>query len=170
MYFFTLVTYNRRPIFNSEKVVRLLKRSISDIGTGRLFKIDAIVIIPDHIHMLMELKDGFSDYSKIISLIKKKFGQELININSYVPSLPVSSVNRKERGVWQRRFWEHIIRDERDYIAHVNYIHLNPVRHGYVSDVTEWKWSSYFAFLKRGFYEEGWIQDDSELVFGTEWD
>jgi putative transposase len=170
MYFFTLVTYNRQPIFLIERNIRLFKKSLSEVKMTKSFKIVALVILPDHIHMILALPENDYDYSKRISLIKKSFGKDYGKYSPKSIALPKSAIKRNERGIWQRRFWEHKIRDDRDYLAHINYIHLNPVKHGLVDDIANWKWSTYFTFLKSGFYEKNWGKEVSQLILGAEWD
>jgi len=116
------------------------------------FQIDAIVILPEHIHCILTLpKDDF-DYAKRWSLIKSEFSR-MIPKNEKISQ---SRLKRGERGIWQRRFWEHLIRNEKDYSRHVDYIHWNPVKHGHVKRVSDWPYSSFHQFVKRGEYSRDW--------------
>lgn len=139
-YFFTVVTYDRQRIFGSDETVGLLREAFRYVKRRHPFEIDAIVVLPDHIHCLWTLPAMDADYSTRWRLIKGHFSR-------YCPSKyrkPLSSarIKKKEQAVWQRRFWEHRIRDNRDYTNHVNYIHRNPVKHGLVTTPTDWPYSS----------------------------
>jgi len=112
LYFFTVVTANRRPIFGENANVQILRGGIRDVMERRPFKIPAMVVLPDHLHCLWELPDGDDDYSNRWKMIK-----------GYV-SRRFAGTNKK---IWQPRFWEHLIRDERDLEKHLDYIHFNPV-------------------------------------------
>ena len=113
--------------------------------------------MPDHFHCIWELPDGDADYSKRISIIKRKVSQRT---RLYLPdSYNESRAKRKELNLWQRRFWEHEIRDEKDLEAHVSYIHFNPVKHGYVSAVKEWPYSSFHRFVESGDCDIDWGGD-----------
>ena len=130
-YFFTVVTANRTPIL-IDNIERL--RSAFRLCMSRYpFEIEAIVVLPDHLHTLWRLPEGDADFSKRWMVIKRKF-------SSGLPACNVSdSQNKKrEKGIWQRRFWEHCIRDEDDWRHHFDYIHYNPVRHGLVSRTKDW--------------------------------
>ncbi|WP_346425844.1 transposase, partial [Methylocaldum sp. 14B] len=112
------------------------------------FHIDAWVVLPDHLHGVWTLPPGDDDFTNRWRLIKQGFSKAL-------PSTERRSkvrVARGERGIWQRRFWEHAIRDEEDYSAHVDYCHINPVKHGYVQCVSEWPYSTFHRYVERGVY------------------
>lgn len=170
IYFFTLVTYNRIWIFNNDEDVQILKSAISQIKKEDPFELNAIVILPEHLHLIMQLNNDDSNYSRKIANIKRIFGKMYQTRYTMRPVLPDSAVKRNELGIWQRRFWEHRIRDSKDYDAHANYIHYNPVKHKLVKSVADWKWSSYFSFLKAGFYDKEWGTKPSDDIKGAEWD
>jgi len=139
-YFFTVVTYQRAPIFSRGSNVDALRAAFRTVRASRPFDIDAIVILPDHLHTVWRLPDGDSDFSSRWREIKKATSRAIdTRVNA-----------RGERPVWQRRFWEHQIRDDSDWRRHVDYIHFNPVRHGWDSRPEDWPWSSYGRFLVRG--------------------
>ncbi len=100
---------------------------------------DAVVILPDHLHCIWQLPKNDDNFSSRWRLIKSHFSRT-INSKEYISK---SRQRKKERGIWQRRFWEHVIRNEEDYIHNVEYIHYNPVKHGYVNNVKDWKYSSF---------------------------
>jgi len=100
------------------------------------------------------MPENDADYSVRWSLIKRKVSQQCSeNVQRNISD---SRTKRRESGLWQRRFWEHRIRDERDFEAHVNYVHYNPVKHGYVKEVKDWPYSSFYAFVKRGILPLNW--------------
>jgi putative transposase len=162
-YFFTVVTYNRLPIFEKTTSIDLLKQCFRTVLSSHPFRIDAIVILPDHMHTIWTLPASESDFSTRWKLIKWNFshnysGEEIEAITS-------SMLKKHEKGIWQRRFWEHAIRDEEDFDRHCDYIHYNPVKHGYVSSPIEWKYSSFKSLVEKGFYPVNWGgQIDKELI------
>ena len=153
-YFFTVVTHNRRPFLCSEENRTILRQIIEEVRLLKPFEIDAWVLLPDHLHCIWTLPEGDADYSKRWGLFKarftKKAGQAMPAIKS------PSRLKHREGFVWQRRFWEHQIRDEKDFEAHCNYIHYNPVKHRYVSAPRDWAYSTFHRFVKQGAYSEDW--------------
>ena len=147
-YFFTVVTENREPLL-IENIERL--RAAFRLCLSRYpFEIEAIVVLPDHLHTVWRLPEGDADFSRRWMVIKRKFSAGL-------PSRVVSDskTKKREKGIWQRRFWEHCIRDENDWRRHVDYIHFNPVKHGYVSAPQDWLYSSFNQAVRKGWYELG---------------
>ena len=138
-FFFTVVTANRRPIFAAADAVGLLRESFRTVRKARHFDIDAIVILPDHLHCIWTLPDGDADFMTRWRLIKTWF-----------------SKHSAFKNIWQHRYWEHLLRDERDFEHHVDYIHFNPVRHGLVNRVVEWPYSSFHQYVARGMYPVDW--------------
>jgi putative transposase len=127
------------------------------------FEIDAIVVLPDHLHAVCTLPPGDADFSLRWRLIKSRFAKSLPKQE------PLSAVRlaRGERGVWQRRFWEHLIRDEADYARHVEYCYINPVKHGFVAQVSDWPHSSFHRHVERGIFPQDWAGDfDTRGDFG----
>ena len=152
-YFFTVTVVDRR----SDCLVRnieLLRQSFRLARRKRPFEIDAIVVLPEHIHCIWTLPPGDADYSHRWSLIKARFSRALLNAGQ-----PVKRNARGEYNVWQRRFWEHTVRDEKDLRAHVDYIHYNPVKHGLVARVSEWPYSSFHRFVRLGWLGADWAGD-----------
>ena len=139
-YFFTVVTYERRIIFESSDNIELLRRAFKHVKKKRPFLIDAFVLLPDHIHCIWTLPEDDFDYSTRWRLIKYHFTKNCPD--DLKSGRSESRLNKKEQPIWQRRFWEHLIRDEDDYRNHIEYIHLNPVKHGYVEDPMDWQYSS----------------------------
>ena len=145
-YFFTLVTYKRFKYFANEKNVSLLRKAFRHVKHKYPFEIDAIVILPDHIHTIWHLPENDSNFSLRWRLIKHYVSTHIDN--------PINQ--RKEKAIWQRRFWEHVICDEYDWRNHMDYIHYNPVKHGYTDHPKNWKYSSYSRALIKGWYDNSW--------------
>lgn len=132
--------------------MNLLRTAFRMVKTNHPFTINATVILPEHLHCVWTLPPGDSDYATRWSLIKTSFSRALPNTERESESRK----RRRERGIWQRRFWEHIIRDEEDYRRHVETIHWNPVKHGWVKRVVDWPHSSFHSFVRRGVYSIDW--------------
>lgn len=118
--------------------VDLLRAVVRDVRSRQPFRIDAWVVLPEHLHCVWTLPDGDADLSVRWSLIKAGFSRRLPKSEHR----SASRMRRGERGIWQRRFWEHALRDERDFAAHVDYVHINPVKHGLVADPADWPYST----------------------------
>jgi putative transposase len=145
-YFFTLVTYKRKNLFTSPAHLGALNSAFKKVLNARRFRLDAFVILPDHIHVIVTLPKDDNDYSTRIRLLKTHF---TVNSNRI-------SQTQLKPPVWQPRYWEHVIRNETDFENHANYIHYNPVKHGYVSQPRDWKHSSFHSFVRKGFYPPDW--------------
>lgn len=154
-YFFTVVTYDRRPFLAGTAAVGWLRQAVREVMALYPFRIDAWVVLPDHLHAVWTLPDGDAAFSKRWSRIKAGFSRRLIA--SGVPTDRPDGVRqrRREHAVWQRRFWEHAIRNEDDLAAHVNYVHFNPVKHGLVADAADWPYSTIHRSIRDGVYGPG---------------
>jgi putative transposase len=139
-YFFTVVTDGRRPVFHDPAAVGLLRGAFRRVYADRPFVIDAMVVLPDHLHTVRTLPKDDSDYSMRWRLIKRTF----------------TSAVRFQKPIWQKRFWEHRIRDDDDWRRHLDYIHWNPVKHGLAHDVWEWPYSSFQKHVRLGAYPPTW--------------
>jgi len=128
------------------------------------FAVDATVVLPDHLHSIWTLPEGDADFALRWRLIKSTFSRALPRGEE----TSTSRFRRGERGIWQRRYWEHTIRDEKDFARHVDYIHFNPVKHGHVSRVCEWPFSSFHKMVRLGVYPKDWGGDmrDEGTDFG----
>jgi putative transposase len=159
--FFTVNLLNRDKSLLVDYIVEL-REAVQFVKERRPFYIHAWVVLPDHMHAVWTLPDGGFDYSARWWEIKKQFSKSLA-LNE------ARSVVRKqsgERGIWQRRFWEHTIKDERDYRHHIDYVHVNPFKHGLVERVVDWPFSSFHRAVKQGIYDASWCgvkNDSSEL-------
>ena len=150
-YFFTLVTCNRNKIFADEKNIQLLREAFAYVIDGHHFTIDAHVILPEHLHFIWTLPEDDQNFSIRWQLIKSYFSR---NFPSPKP----------KQAIWQRRFWEHCISNDKDMKNHVEYIHYNPVKHGYVKAPYEWPLSSFHRYVQNGMYEKDWGTTE-EIVF-----
>ncbi|HZX35673.1 MAG TPA: transposase [Thermodesulfobacteriota bacterium] len=155
-YFFTLVTHNRRPFLCSEENRTILRQIIEEVRLLKPFEIDAWVLLPDHLHCIWTLPEGDGDYSKRWGLIKARFTKKAEVGWALPTSKSPSRLKHREWFIWQRRFWEHRIRDEKDFEAHCNYIHYNPVKHRYVGASRDWAYSTFHRFVKQGAYSKDW--------------
>jgi putative transposase len=157
-FFFTLVTEHRRPLFREAAAVALFLQAVEKIGARHPFELDAYVVLPDHLHAIWTLPDGDFNFSTRWRLIKEGFTRAYIK--EY--GAPFQSEGRRakgEQGIWQRRFWEHAIRDENDFAKHLDYIHINPVHHGLAASARDWPHSSFLAWVGKGAYEPLWGSD-----------
>lgn len=156
MFFFTLVTQNRRPILTTPLGRRCLREAIAYCRTRHPFDVTAIVLLPDHLHAVLDFPLGDNDYSTRLRLIKSRFSTLWIRRGGSEVVVNASRKRRQERGIWQRRFYEHTCRDEEDVRRCIDYIHVNPLKHGLVARVIDWKWSSFHRYLKEGYYGPEW--------------
>ena len=152
-YFFTQVTHQRQPVLTQPRLREALRLAIERVRQGHPFSIHGWVLLPDHLHCLWQLPEGDSDYSRRWSMIKRLTSQAMPELSG---SISLSRNLRRESGLWQRRFWEHRIRDEQDYRQHLDYLHWNPVRHALVERVADWPWSSYHRLVREGVYPADW--------------
>jgi putative transposase len=123
--------------------------------------IDAVVVLPDHLHTVWTLPAGDADYSGLWRAIKARFSRSLAR-----SGVPLARDRRGEYDLWQRRFWEHLIRDDDDLARHVEYIHYNPVKHGLVADPFHWRWSSIHVYARQGIVSTEWSGRDHDGAFG----
>jgi putative transposase len=151
MFFFTVNLADRREQLLTRHV-HLLRLAFAETRRALPFGIEAIVVLPEHLHCIWKLPPCDSDFPTRWRLIKAGFSRRMC-LNEDVSG---SRAARCERGVWQRRFWEHAIRDEADYSAHLDYIHYNPVKHGHTVKVVDWPYSSFHRFLRAGLYPANW--------------
>ncbi|MFK5894470.1 MAG: transposase [Pseudomonadota bacterium] len=158
-YFFTINLSDRKCHLLIDKVDEL-REVINRVKRKHPFKLDALVIMPEHFHMIITLPDNDKDYSKRIMLIKSGFSRKIPKDEK----INLSRMRKRERGIWQRRYWEHFIRDEKDYESHVDYIHYNPVKHGYVTKASDWKYSTIHKYIKLGIYDGNWGIDKQNNI------
>jgi putative transposase len=150
-YFFTLALADRRSDL-LVKEVDALRASVSRARALYPFNIDAWAVLPDHLHAVWTLPADDADFSTRWTLIKRGFSARI----AAGESRSASRIAKGERGIWQRRFWEHTIRDEADFRRHVDYVHFNPVKHGLVGNAWDWPFSSFRRAVARGDYPADW--------------
>ena len=155
-YFLTLVTENRAPLFKDATNRRHLHRALMECGENRPFLIDAIVLLPDHLHLLCTLPVNDLDYSARIAAIKAFFTRAYLSGGGEEQSRSASRLAHRRRGVWQRRFWEHAVENQDDFNQHADYIHYNPVKHRLARCPHQWEHSSFSKWVAVGKYEANW--------------
>lgn len=156
-YFFTVTLRNRQSRTLTDHI-DLLRGAFRDVRKARPFEIDAIVVLPEHLHAVITLPVGDADYSVRWKGIKGGFSKSLARAG-----IRVEKDRRGEYCLWSRRFWEHTIRDEQDLQTHVDYIHYNPVKHGWVRRVADWPYSSFHRYLRLGWVDESWGANPSDF-------
>lgn len=150
-YFFTVTLADRQRKLLTDHI-DILRAAFRYTHTRHPFEIDAIVVLPEHLHTIWTLPDDDANYATRWRLIKGYFSRNLP-----VGEARTSSRSGKgERGIWQRRYWEHTIRDEKDFERHADYIHFNPVKHGLARKARDWEYSSFHRYVKRGLLPEDW--------------
>ena len=155
-FFLTLVTYNRYPLFESIENINRLRNAVAKVKTEKPFMILGAVVLPDHIHFLWQLPPNDSNYSQRLSRLKVLFTRSLRGKKVLSQNISASRRKHRESNVWQRRFWEHTIKDETDLQQHLDYIHYNPVKHNLVSCPHLWQYSSFSRWVKKGKYPQNW--------------
>ena len=161
-YFFTINLLDRQADYLTRHI-HVLREAVRRTRRERPFHIDAWVVLPEHTHCIITLPLGDDDFSNRIKAIKIRFVQAL----PPTEQRPKVRAVRGERGIWQRRFWEHAIRDDADYSRHMDYVHYNPVKHGHASRVGEWQYSTFHRWVKAGVYPHDWGGDGvADLVAG----
>lgn len=159
-YFFTVNCAQRRGQRVLTEHIAALRSAFRQVQARYPFRIDAIVVLPDHLHCIWTLPADDADYATRWAQIKARFSRSIPPGERRSPS----RVQRGERGIWQRRFWEHLIRDEADFRHHVDYIHWNPAKHGWVQRVRDWPYSSFHTYVRRGIYPPDWADPPAALA------
>ena len=163
-FFFTVNIADRKSHLLIDEIERL--RHAFDVArTRHPFQTIAYCVLPDHLHAVWRLPQNDAEYGVRWSIIKRSFSSGL------APAVERSSskARKREKGIWQRRFWEHQIRDEADLQRHVDYVHFNPVKHGHVGRVADWRYSSFHAYVERGWLPRDWAgthEDVDSTAFG----
>ena len=154
-YFFTVTLADRTSRLLVERIAEL-REVFRAVRAQRPFVMDAVVVMPDHLHCIWTLPPDDGDYALRWRDIKSRFSRRIPAGEGCSPG----RINKGERGIWQRRYWEHTLRDERDVERHMDYIHYNPVKHGHVSRVAEWPHSSFHRYVRKGVYPPDWAGGD----------
>ena len=178
-YFFTVVTYHRRPlgesprgepILTTTEARKILRSAWVDVRKRFPLRIDAVCLrplgclLPDHIHCIWVLPEGDANYAVRWKEIKRLFTRSYLDRVGPGETRNASRESRGEAAIWQRRYWEHTLRDEADLNRHRDYIHYNPVKHGLVGSVVEWPWSSFHRYVRLGYYDRGWGEAVEEAL------
>ena len=158
-FFFTVVTYRRQRFLTDALLRTVLRNAIETTRNQYPFVINAWVLLPDHLHCIWTLPENDHDYSKRWGIIKARFSKQAKEYLHQESWLSTSKQKHRESTIWQRRFWEHQIRDEQDYQNHMDYIHYNPIKHGLVKHVSDWPYSTFHRHVKIGVYPEDWSRD-----------
>jgi putative transposase len=156
-YFFTVVTYNRLPILTKENSRAILHDAWQNTNQRFPFETLAVCLLPDHIHCIWKLPEGDANYSVRWKEIKRLFTKNYLKEIGPGEERNESRLKRDEAAIWQRRFWEHLIEDDIDLETHLDYIHYNPVKHGYVNRPTDWEFSSFHRLVKESIYDNDWV-------------
>ena len=161
-FFFTVVTAARRPVLASAESVEVLRDAFRTVQKSRPFTIEAIVILPEHLHCIWTLPPGDADFATRWRLLKTWFTKHS------APGLRVATnparAAKGEQALWQQRYWEHQLRDETDFARHVDYIHYNPVKHGLCAAAIDWPYSSFRRYLAAGVYAADWGRVTGDLA------
>ena len=156
-FFFTLALADRGSNLLVRDIERL-RSAYAEVEKRHPFETVAICILPDHIHALWQLPGGDADYASRWSLLKFGFSRGLPPAKR-----SMSKIRKREKGIWQRRYWEHAIRNDIDFERHVDYIHYNPVKHGLVTRVADWPFSSFHRYVAQGILPGDWAGDATDL-------
>jgi putative transposase len=166
VYFFTIVTFDRKPILIQPAARELLHTAWVDTGKRFPFRTEAICLLPDHLHCIWRLPEGDADFSLRWREIKRLFTKWYLERIGPGGCRNVSRRKKGEAAVWQRRFWEHALRDPDDFNRHLAYIHFNPVKHGLVQRVKDWPWSSFHRYVAAGLIDSDWGGKDISIEGG----
>ena len=164
LWFFTVVTHRRQPVLCEPALRDALRDALESVRARYPFEIDAMVLLPDHLHAIWRLPLDDVDYARRWSLCKSA----VTKATAQASTTSSSRGTRNEGSLWQRRFWAHAIVDDRDDELHADYIHFNPVKHGLVSSVQDWPHSSFHRWVRKGRYDLNWASDmeDDDERFG----
>jgi putative transposase len=165
-YFFTVVTRRRLPVLASASAVSALSDSFGAVAARHPFSVDALVVLPDHLHCIWTLPQGDEDFSTRWRLVKTGFSR--VYQKSRLQRICPVPVENTDGRLWQERFWEHLVRDQTDFNAHCDYIHYNPVKHGLARSPSEWQHGTFDAFVQRGFYPPDWGRNVSPHVLAMD--
>ena len=156
LFFFTVNLADRKSRLLVEQIDRL--RQAHTIARKHYpFRTLAYCVMPEHMHAIWRLPKNDAAFGLRWGIIKRAFSKDLAPRNR-----SASKINKRDKGIWQRRFWEHQIRDDMDLERHVDYIHFNPVKHGLVQQVADWPHSSFHWYVERGLLKADWAGGDSK--------
>ncbi len=161
LYFFTITLQDRQKNWLI-KYIHEFKLAYRETLQHYPFETIAICILPDHLHLIMQLPENDDNFSRRIQVLKSNFSKRLPK--ECYGAFNLSRKKRGELGIWQRRFWEHHIRDENDLEKCIEYIYYNPVKHNYVTNVKDWAFSSFHRDVKLGFFDKEWGSEISPII------
>jgi len=150
-WFFTVNLADRRSRLLVERI-DTLREALRYVHTRHPFRIEAMAVLPDHLHAVWTLPPGDAAYPMRLRLLKSWFSR-------HIPAgerLRDSRVDKGERGIWQRRYWEHRVRDEQDLERCVDYVHFNPVKHGHAARAADWPYSTFHRYVNKGWLSADW--------------
>ena len=159
LYFITAVTQGRQPIFTNEPDLELLRETIRRVKEIHPFRMRAYVFLPDHFHLLIFVPDT-TDISKVLHSMQRNFTLNYKKAHGIAHKIKL----------WQRGFWDHVVRDERDLANHFHYIHYNPVKHEYALKPEDYPHTSFHEYVKREWYEIGWGHTEPEILKGLDFE
>ena len=162
-YFFTVALHDRRSDLLVMQI-SALRVAVRQVAVKSPFHIDAWVVLPEHMHCIWTLPENDADYSGRWRAIKIAFSKSIPATERTSPVME----KRGERGIWQRRYWEQTIRDDRDYAAHMDYTHFNPVKHGLARNAADWPFSSFRRCVAKGIYPRDWVKAGDEVAAAGE--
>ncbi|MES2536008.1 MAG: transposase [Pseudomonadota bacterium] len=161
-YFFTVNLLQRSDNDLLVRHIDFLRDAVRTVRLAHPFKIHAWVVLPEHMHCVIELPAGDADFALRWRLIKIRFSKSLPDKEWR----SATRLRRGERGIWQRRYWEHLIRDDADFAAHMDYVHVNPLRHGLVEREADWRFSTFHYLVAQGVYPLDWAGEaEGEIGF-----
>jgi putative transposase len=163
-WFFTVNLAERQGNHLLVERIDSLRAAFGYVKQRHPFRMDAAVVLPDHLHCIWTLPPGDADFSMRWNLLKSHFSRTI----DKGERISISRTKRRERGLWQRRFWEHLIRDKNDLNKHIDYIHWNPVKHGWVERVADWPHSNFHKFVALGIYPENWEHNNEFDIDASE--
>ena len=155
-YFFTVVAHRRQRILTQTSCRDLFRRAFAAVRKRLPFEIPAIVLLPDHLHCIWTLPPDDDDFPERWRQIKGRFTHDYLAHGGRDWDVTEQHGSQRCRGVWQPRYWEHRIRDDKDYDRYHEYIHLNPVKHGYVDRPESWPWSTFHRYVRLGWVDPIW--------------
>lgn len=155
-YFFTVVTHRRQRILTTSLCRDLLRTAISTVRQRLPFAMPTIVLLPDHLHCIWTLPQNDDDFPKRWRQIKGRFTHDYLEAGGNERDVTDPQQRQGRRGIWQPRYWEYRIRDEDDYLRHRDYIHLNPVKHGYANNPADWPFSRFHRHVQMGWLDANW--------------
>lgn len=169
-YFFTVVTFESKPILLSDPARKILHQTRTEVNTRFPFETIAVRLLPDHLHCIWCLPEMDADYSTRWKEIKRRYSVGYLQQIGPGGERNASKVRKLEAAIWQRRFWEHTIENEVDLEVYLDYIHYNPIKHGLIERAIDWPYSSFARYVKEGIYDRDWVGGDEGRQQGLGWE